>query len=308
MYRLRSRNSILEMVVTHFKLSIPGPLPLLTLSTPTATDDTDNNTMAPTATTTSIVAATDDDSYSKDCSVSPVSIPAAAASPGEASDDISTWDSPPPLPFNTAASATITDTTAPAASPASSAPITVTDNRVYTQIATSTTSSSTSPSTLSSPQGSDINTSNNNNNNNNPIQSLYTAPNTYTYSPLTSRRTPTTSPTSTTTNNYPITSTTTTKPDPESESLSSYSSSGSSNTDRPILLFKSTQERERDIITDTTYILDTSDAFNPYRKRAPVPGSVVSQTRASMSTGMLLFTYTYYIVHAITLYDCYINM
>ena len=276
MYRLRSRNSILEVVVTHFKLSIPDPSPLLTLSSPTATDNTQSSAMAPT-TTSSIVNATADDSNSTDSSVSPVSIPTAVVSSTDevGGDRIA---SNPPLSFSTAASAT------PSASTVSSAPITVTvtDNRKYTQMA-SAAAPSISNENSSPSQGSDINSSSNN-----PIQSQYTAPNTY--SPLTSRRIPTTSPTISTTNNYHITSTTTIKPAPDAESLSSYSSSSGSNTDRPVLLFKSTQERERDIITDTTYLLDTSDAFNPYRKRAPVPGSVVSHTRVSTTTGMLLFT------------------
>ena len=275
MYRLRCRNSILEVVVMHFKLSIPDPSPLLTLSTPTVTDNTESNTtMAPTTTTTCIVATTSDDLYNKDNNISLDAIPAAASSPAEVvdGDDILTSNLPPPI---SAVSTTIETITSPT-STASSVP---TESRKYTQMETSA-------------QGFDVNTSNNNNNN--PIQSLYTTPNSN--SPLTSRRIPTTT-SSSTPSNYPITSTTT-KTTPESESLTSYRSS---DTGQPILLFKSTQEREGDIITDTTYILDTSDAFNPYRKRAPVPGSVVSHTRVSTSTGMLLVIYTYYIVLAITL-------
>ena len=249
-YRLRSRNSVLEMVVTHFKLSIPGPSPLLTLSTPTAINDTQTSTMLANS---SLVAATND---SLCCEIIPQVTTIAAVG-----NDVSTSDPSAPS-FSTA---TPSASTASPASAASSAPSIATDNRKYTQIAAFA-------------QGPDITSINNNNIK--PIQSLYTAPNTY--SPLPSRRThppTTTSPTTST-----ITST---GLGTDAESFSSYSSS---NTDRPILLFKSTQERERDIITDTTYILDTSDAFNPYRKRAPVPGSVVSHTRVSTSTGMLLFS------------------
>ena len=284
MYRLRSRNSVLEVVVTHFKLSIPDPSPLLTLSTPTVTDNTENTTIASTTATSSIVNAAGDDSYSEDSSIYPVSVPAAVVFPaGEVGGDRVASDPSPS--FSTPASTTLTPTPIDSTATAT-APITNKDNRVYTQIASSATPTPTIPNGSSSPsQGSD-----------NPIQSLYTTPTAYT--PLTSRRTPNTSPSSSTTsstNNYPIT-TTTTKPAPDAESLISHSSS--SNTDRPILLFKSTQERERDIITDTTYTLDTSDAFNPYRKRAPVPGSLSSHTRVSTTTGtycllIIMLTYIY---------------